>query len=491
VQSTANAVISKAQKRLVFTPPFSESDFFPGEFIYDPLAPWSMLRSGMLARRSDGFHVIYAPRKPNEQAETANLSSHGAPFGLNVLVDATRRGNAQFDAGPWRAIARLVTFILRDEKNHQIRLDTLIERLRATKGLEQDLIEDTLRMLATSGHSRVVVLKNSVEYRLGDSMVGHYERQAYLRSFAHDLVANSQRIDALIGHSGTVGSYREDLLRTMLRKLLPKRYSVDTGFIEDSPRQLDIIIWDAFNYPALFREGDVVVIPRAAVRGVIEVKTTLSSTSILEAFDILHDAFQRHPSLVPVFKGVFAFGTNYKTDRSAAKRIKDLYRLTDKFGFDKYWHKSFYSGLTAICVPDQNFIMQAYDANLPNDKFPQPCLVGLRTEEPGDWRTAKFLQILLEHLDQETQAKRVSVEAFRRNTFDLNHEKLCNLFDDDWHVGHVVGGFSGILSAVGARTYLNKLQMFFAGGIDTGDIVEGFQDAHLVPSFDASRTGTA
>lgn len=491
MQTTGSASINKAKKRLIFTPPFSESDFFPGEFIYDPTAPWSALGSGMLVRRGDGFHVMYAPQKLNGQWETSNLSNHEAPFGLNVLVDATRRGNAERDTKPWRAIATAATAILRDEKNHQIRLDTLIQKLQAKKGLDQDLIEDTLRMLATMGHSKVVVLKNSVDYRLGDLMVGHYERQAYLRSFAHDLIASSQRIDALIGHSGTVGSYREDLLRNMLRKLLPKRYGVDTGFIEDSPRQLDIIIWDAFNYPALFREGDVVVIPRAAVRGVIEVKTTLSSSTLLEAFDILHDAFQRHTSIVPVFKGVFAFGTNYKTDLSVAKRVKALYGTKNEFGFEKYFHKSFYMGLTAICVPDENFVMQGYDADTPSDRFPQPCLVGVSTEEPGDWRTAKFLEILMEHLDQPAQAKQVAVATFRRSAFDLKYKILCKLFDDEWHVSQVVGGFASILNAAGARTYLDRLDSFFAGTVDVSDIAEGLYAPFSPPKPDASQTGAA
>lgn len=491
MQTTPDATISNAQKRLIFTPPFSESDFHKGEFIYDPVAPWSALRSGTLVWRDNVFQITYAPQQPGQPWETTNLSTHSSPFGLNVLADATRRGNVALDAKPWRAIAGVVTAVLRDEKNHQIRLDTLVKRLRATKGLEHDLIEDTLRMLATSGHSKVVVLKNSIEYRLGDLMVGHYERQAYLRSFAHDLIANSQRIDALIGHSGTIGSYREDLLRNMLRKLLPKRYSVDTGFIEDSPRQLDVIIWDAFNYPALFREGDVVVIPRAAVRGVIEVKTTLSSTTMLEAFDILHDAFQRHSSIVPVFKGIFAFATSYKTDQAAAKRVKALYKVRNKFGLEKYWHGSFYSGLTAICVPGQNFIMQGYDTAVPDDRFPEPCLVGLSTREPGDWRTAKFLQLLLEHLDQEAQAKRVSVDAFHRSTFDLDIERLCKLHDDDWRVSQVVGGFSAILSPAGAKTYLARVQSFFKGGIDARDVAEGLRDHLPVPNLGDSQTDKA
>lgn len=467
MQSPTNSSTKKTQKRLVFTPPFNKQDFFPGEFVYDPAAPWSTLRSGMLVLQEQRFELLYMPQNPGESIESLNLNVQKSPFALNILADSSRRGNKNLNAEPWLAIARAVVTVLRNTKNYQIRLEILIDKLKTNKNLDRDLIEDTLRMMASNGDTKVVTLKNSIEYKLSNRVLEYYNRLTYLRSFSNDILANSQRINTLIGHGGTVGSYREDLLRNMLRKLMPTRYSVDTGFIEDSPRQLDVIIWDTLNYAPLFREGNVVVVPRSAVRGVIEVKTTLTSKTISEAFDILHDVFQLNPDIVPVFKGVFAFDTKYKTNLSLAKRIKSLYSTKNEYGLEKYWHKHLYSGLTAICVPSNNCVMQSYDTSKQKDKFPQPYLIGLHTEgESGDWHTARFLQSLLEHLDQQVEAKHVSVSGFYSNKFGLKLDKLVYLFDD-WKVTQVPGHLEKLLTPSGARAHFHALQRFFSGELSS------------------------
>ena len=58
--------------------------------------------------------------------------------------------------------------------------------------------------------------------------------------------------------------------RGFLRKILPGRFQVSTGFIEDCNRQLDIIVWDGTNYAPFFRENEVVVLPRTSVRAIFE-----------------------------------------------------------------------------------------------------------------------------------------------------------------------------------------------------------------------------
>ncbi len=98
----------------------------------------------------------------------------------------------------------------------------------------------------------------------------------FASSFAHELQALSERIRNLISHTGSVGTYRECLLQMLLRKSLPERYHVATGFIHGCNRQLDILIYDRIDYAPWLREGDLVVVPRESVRTVIEVKTDLT-----------------------------------------------------------------------------------------------------------------------------------------------------------------------------------------------------------------------
>src|SRR5262249_25473587 len=159
----------------------------------------------------------------------------------------------------------------------------------------------------TMGVATVTRVSGKLLYAASDSFSEELSRRKYLATFADDLLAKSRRIDYLVRHTGTVGNYREELLRATLRQLLPKCYEVSTGFIQDCPRQLDILIWDAMRYSPLFREQGFVVVPSAAVRGVIEVKTRLDTKSLDEALAILTDVLRFDQPVIPIFKGIFAF----------------------------------------------------------------------------------------------------------------------------------------------------------------------------------------
>lgn len=92
-------------------------------------------------------------------------------------------------------------------------------------------------------------------------------------------------------HEPSEGGFLEHLIREDLRKAIPSRFKVSTGFIaqiqskfEGSSqilsklisRQFDIIIWDSSLYPALFEEGDLVIINPISCLAVIEVTKSLS-----------------------------------------------------------------------------------------------------------------------------------------------------------------------------------------------------------------------
>ncbi|WP_198533055.1 DUF6602 domain-containing protein, partial [Salinivibrio kushneri] len=85
----------------------------------------------------------------------------------------------------------------------------------------------------------------------------------YFSSHSYELMSKMQRLDYLIGreHWLSVGNYKEELLRSLLRNLLPKRYEVSTGFIlslnengeQIKSKQQDIIVWDSNDFSAIFR----------------------------------------------------------------------------------------------------------------------------------------------------------------------------------------------------------------------------------------------
>lgn len=112
----------------------------------------------------------------------------------------------------------------------------------------------------------------------------------YYKSFANEIAGKFRRLQSLIGHPGVSGNYHEEIIRSVLRNFLSKRFSVKTGFIYKGPgevsRQIDIMIIDE-NCPAayIFQEEDFAIVMPNAVVAVIEVKTQLNKDSFKLAIE--------------------------------------------------------------------------------------------------------------------------------------------------------------------------------------------------------------
>lgn len=85
----------------------------------------------------------------------------------------------------------------------------------------------------------------------------------------------------ILGHPGEVGTGRENVLKSILTKYIPKRYFVDSGFVIDAlgnkSKQMDIIIYEA-NYTPVFEivEGKR-FFPCETVVAVGQVRTKIGS----------------------------------------------------------------------------------------------------------------------------------------------------------------------------------------------------------------------
>ncbi|MFC5431480.1 DUF6602 domain-containing protein [Paraburkholderia denitrificans] len=460
--------------RLQFHPPYMDSEFVPGN-IYDPSSPWDQLRGGALIPSGRSLLVaagnVENPAGPESVVEW--LSGHKGKIAYNLLTDAEGWRHAGVDVSKYFMVVNAINAILRDATGYKMSIQELLDALNADSSLDRYIIEDAIRMYATLGYLKFVKQEKGIQVLFSDAKRYEYERRSYLRSFADELVLKSRRIDSLIRHSGTIGSYREALLRSMLKRLLPARYHVDTGFIEDCPRQLDIIIWDGGNYPALFREADVVVVSRASVRAVIEVKTTLNSGTLREALDIISGTFSEDGRVLPVFKGVFAFETKYVDDRDGARVwLQSLYNETSETGSYKYPLKSFYSSVTAVCVPNRTCILHGYKDSENEHIHPQPCLIQPATVEPGDWQTARFLQTLLEHLILDRDAKKAAVKEFSRTSTDVAYRDHVTIFGDIWHPSMLVHDLPQTMYPPTSKQYVHALELFFEGALDERDVID-------------------
>ena len=140
----------------------------------------------------------------------------------------------------------------------------------------------------------------------------------YYSSFSDELLAKFQRVGHLVAHNSTTGTYHEEILRSVLRNFLSRRFSVKTGFVyknetEVISNQLDIIVVDENEVGAyLYQEGDLAIVrPRAAV-AVIEVKTHLDGQRFGQAFTNIASV-RRLESKIQGF--VFGYESSKLTDK--------------------------------------------------------------------------------------------------------------------------------------------------------------------------------
>ncbi|MER9169635.1 hypothetical protein NKI12_20080 [Mesorhizobium australicum] len=95
---------------------------------------------------------------------------------------------------------------------------------------------------------------------------------------------------SLTSHPGEIGRLNETHLVRMLRRHLPPKFGIGTGFLvcggekaRQSP-QCDIIIYDAFNNSPFYSSETWQIYPIEMVYGVIEVKTRITKVQLLDAF---------------------------------------------------------------------------------------------------------------------------------------------------------------------------------------------------------------
>ncbi len=180
--------------------------------------------------------------------------------------------------------------------------------------------------------------------------------EEFHKSINKELEVIQDRVRNLIGsaHWGEEGRYKEAVLRSIIRRFLPENVSIGTGFIlkkEDDEieisNQIDIIIYDN-TYPVLFAEGDFLITTPTNVKGIIEVKTKLDSSEVM---DVVSKATNNRKVIgTEIFNGVFVYndgnivnGDNISDNlESALKESKGVVNhiCLGKDIFIKFWPMS-------------------------------------------------------------------------------------------------------------------------------------------------------
>jgi hypothetical protein len=164
---------------------------------------------------------------------------------------------------------------------------------------------------------------------------------SFLSSYGAEFFSKQNRLKDIIGasHWLTVGEHRERLLRNYLRGLLPKSFSVDSGFIMAYNRegelirskQQDIIIWNSNKFSPIYKDQDFVIVPPEACNAVIEVKKKLTSVTLREAlentdnfyrFQEMKYSYVNHPI---IRRFIFAYEQDAVRLETTAKRLESIY----------------------------------------------------------------------------------------------------------------------------------------------------------------------
>lgn len=106
--------------------------------------------------------------------------------------------------------------------------------------------------------------------------------------FKMEFESQIHKMKHYINHGPSLGRYVEILTLDLLKKYFPKKYDFSTGFyysqnpvreIKSSP-QIDIICYDRINYPVLFDDNETVIVTPTSVKGLIEIKSTITKNAI-------------------------------------------------------------------------------------------------------------------------------------------------------------------------------------------------------------------
>ena len=145
----------------------------------------------------------------------------------------------------------------------------------------------------------------------------------YHKATSKELLALTNKVRNLVTHWGEDGRYKEAVLKNVIRRFLPEKYEIGTGFIIKqtanrgehlSSRQIDLIIYDDES-PILFKEGDFVILTPDSVKAIIEVKANLINQNVSEIIRQVNENGQfiwrgKKDKKFAFFNGIFSFEGN-------------------------------------------------------------------------------------------------------------------------------------------------------------------------------------
>lgn len=264
---------------------------------------------------------------------------------------------------------------------------------------------------------------------------------------SRELHSKSQRIELLLSHGPTKGSFRENLFISLIKKYLPSKFGVSSGFIYGKPYQIDIIVYDQLHYTPYFNEDNIVVIDYSAVRAIIEVKSTLSKKTLFEALTHINSVYNGIHQL-PIFKGVLCYKTLIKNEKTLLDHVKKYYNskleIDYNISMDDYEDevrfmkkikttsiKAPFEIIDSICVLDQFYIEGTIiQSDLDHKTFNPPGLYYYDDYKYENLSTVLFIRNLFSFLDIGVYEKKVNNQMPSDMIWRKKLENSITIHDD-------------------------------------------------------------
>lgn len=125
-------------------------------------------------------------------------------------------------------------------------------------------------------------------------MTKNIQAPSFLESLANEVLAKYRRLDSILTHAPSKGSYHEKILRDVITEYLPSTFSVGEGFIINkdgaTSSQMDILVVDNMDPRSFgYKDNDFYVASNLAVTCFGEVKTYCKRNEFIKSF---HDLVQ-------------------------------------------------------------------------------------------------------------------------------------------------------------------------------------------------------
>jgi len=172
----------------------------------------------------------------------------------------------------------------------------------------------------------------------------------YFQNLAFELKSKFKRVNNFTSHTGSIGNYHEQALKSVISQSLPSRFSLKTGFVyfsqEKVSRQVDILIVDESEPTSYFlQDGDFVIVHPDAVVAAIEVKTKLNKKDLQSASENLASVIEVCSNRnYPNKKFTVTFIFSYSAPSFNPEKLGKYFKSCKPLAFNRYPMSIFVEG---------------------------------------------------------------------------------------------------------------------------------------------------